>query len=556
MSEEYPLEIERLMRQTQSRIMSDIVRRIKINSQITRTADWQLDRLHELGEGKKEVRRIIRKYLGLTDKQVEELYKQAAESGHAYNKSLYEAVGENFIPYVENKGLQQLVSAMVAQTKGEMKNITQSMGFAVKQGNKLVFKEIAKYYQETLDGAITDIASGAFDYNSVIKRVINEMTNSGLRTVDYASGWTNRIDVAARRAVMTGVNQLTGQIQQQNAETLNTNKYETSWHSTARPEHQLWQGRVYSYDELVSICGLGDVAGLKGANCRHDYFPFIEGVSVRVYTDEQLEEMNAKENEKRTYNGKEYTAYEATQRQRYLETAMRAQRQKVKLLQEANADEKDITAVKCKYQKLSKEYTDFSKKMGLPQERQRIYSDGLGKINMNAPTKANSQAITKTEPIAKSENGGIIEMSRNRGKTHRKLSDSGNQVITAAEYQRITAEPLKHGVKIIRGDPYHEERLRKMHKSASTIGDTVFLSSDCTVSDVLEEMYHFEQNRKGLNSDKNATLRVLLNEIDAQEYLLSVSEKYKIPQEEIEVTKQNLLDYQEKLEEYYRRESV
>lgn len=408
MSEEYPLEIERIMRQTQSRIMSDIVRRIKTNSQITRTADWQLDRLHELGEGKKEVRRIIRKYLGLTDKQVEELYKQAAESGHAYNKSLYEAVGENFIPYVENKGLQQLVSAMVAQTKGEMKNITQSMGFAVKQGNKLVFKEIAKYYQETLDGAITDIASGAFDYNSVIKRVINEMTNSGLRTVDYASGWTNRIDVAARRAVMTGLNQLTGQIQEQNAETLNTNKYETSWHSTARPEHQLWQGRVYSYDELVSICGLGDVAGLKGANCRHDYFPFVEGVSVRVYTDEQLEEMNAKENEKRKYNGKEYTAYEATQRQRYLETAMRAQRQKVKLLQEANADEKDITAVKCKYRKLSKEYTDFSKKMGLPQERQRIYSDGLGKINMNAPTKSNSQALAKTEPIAKSENGGII----------------------------------------------------------------------------------------------------------------------------------------------------
>lgn len=513
MSEEYPLEIERLMRQTQSRIMSDIVRRIKINSQITRTADWQLDRLHELGEGKKEVRRIIRKYLGLTDKQVEELYKQAAESGHAYNKSLYEAVGENFIPYVENKGLQQLVSAMVAQTKGEMKNITQSMGFAVKQGNKLVFKEIAKYYQETLDGAITDIASGAFDYNSVIKRVINEMTNSGLRTVDYASGWTNRIDVAARRAVMTGVNQLTGQIQQQNAETLNTNKYETSWHSTARPEHQLWQGRVYSYDELVSICGLGDVAGLKGANCRHDYFPFIEGVSVRVYTDEQLEEMNAKENEKRTYNGKEYTAYEATQRQRYLETAMRAQRQKVKLLQEANADQKDITAVKCKYQKLSKEYTDFSKKMGLPQERQRIYSDGLGKINMNAPTKSNSQALAKTKSIAKSENGGII--SKENKET---VADGVNYIgkIDRNIYKCVTEDIITDEVIITEKQIEHiKEKHPSVYENYGEYFDQILSSPDYIIEGNKPNTAVILKNLKVLDKELKVVLRLVTSQDDS-----------------------------------------
>lgn len=513
MSEEYPLEIERLMRQTQSRIMSDIVRRIKINSEITRTADWQLDRLHELGEGKKEVRRIIRKYLGLTDKQVEELYKQAAESGHAYNKSLYEAVGENFIPYVENKGLQQLVSAMVAQTKGEMKNITQSMGFAVKQGNKLVFKEIAKYYQETLDGAITDIASGAFDYNSVIKRVINEMTNSGLRTVDYASGWTNRIDVAARRAVMTGLNQLTGQIQEQNAETLNTDKYETSWHSTARPEHQLWQGRVYSYDELVSVCGLGDVKGLKGANCRHDYFPFIEGVSVRVYTDEQLEEMNAKENEKRKYNGKEYTAYEATQRQRYLETAMRAQRQKVKLLQEANADKKDITAVKCKYQKLSKEYTDFSKKMGLPQERQRIYSDGLGKINMNAPTKANSQAITKTEPIAKSENGGII--SKENKET---VADGVNYIgkIDRNIYKCVTEDIITDEVIITEKQIEHiKEKHPSVYENYGEYFDQILSSPDYIIEGNKPNTAVILKNLKVLDKELKVVLRLVTSQDDS-----------------------------------------
>ena len=216
-----------------------------------------------------------------------------------------------------------------------------------------------------------------------------------------ASGHSNRIDVAVRRAVLTGLNQLTGQVQEANAEKLGAEKFEVTWHSTARPTHQPWQGRVYTKEELVSVCGLGEVDGLKGANCRHDYFPFIEGISERVYTDEQLEEMNRKENEKKAYGGKEYTAYEATQRQRYLETAIRAQRQKIKLLQEGNASEDDIISAKCKYQKLSQEYTNFSKAMDLPQERSRIYSDGLGKVDVK---------LTKEkQAVAKSEKSDIIQ---------------------------------------------------------------------------------------------------------------------------------------------------
>ncbi len=220
-----------------------------------------------------------------------------------------------------------------------------------------------------------------------------------------ASGHSNRIDVAVRRAVLTGLNQLTGQVQEANAEKLGAEKFEVTWHSTARPTHQPWQGRVYTKEELVSVCGLGEVDGLKGANCRHDYFPFIEGISERVYTDEQLEEMNRKENEKKAYGGKEYTAYEATQRQRYLETAIRAQRQKIKLLQEGNASEDDIISAKCKYHKLSQEYTNFSKAMSLPQERSRIYSDGLGKVDVKLP-KVKKQ-------VASSENMSYNRM-RNR----------------------------------------------------------------------------------------------------------------------------------------------
>lgn len=414
MGEDYPLELEKLVRSAGTRIMSDIIRRVRDCSEITRTADWQIDRLNQLGESEKYIKSTIQKALKLSDEQIEEMYKNAAESAHAYNKELYKATGKDYIPYAENAFLQQITAAVAAQTKDEFKNITGSLGFAVKRGGLTVFKPIAKYYQSTLDNAVADITSGAFDYNTVIKRTVEEMTRSGLRTVDYASGHSNRIDVAVRRAVLTGLNQLTGQVQEANAEKLGAEKFEVTWHSTARPTHQPWQGRVYTKEELVSVCGLGEVDGLKGANCRHDYFPFIEGISERVYTDEQLEEMNRKENEKKAYGGKEYTAYEATQRQRYLETAIRAQRQKIKLLQEGNASEDDIISAKCKYHKLSQEYTNFSKAMDLPQERSRIYSDGLGKVDVKLPKE--KQAVAKSEKsdimdtgISKLEIGSIFD---------------------------------------------------------------------------------------------------------------------------------------------------
>ena len=137
-----------------------------------------------------------------------------------------------------------------------------------------------------------DIVSGAFDYNTVIRRVVTQLTNSGLRQIDYASGRANRVDVAARRAVMTGITQLTGHISDFNAEKLGTEYFEIAWHAGARPTHAVWQGKVWSKEQLVTVCGLGTVTGLEGANCYHERYPFIPGISERNWSDEWLEEQD------------------------------------------------------------------------------------------------------------------------------------------------------------------------------------------------------------------------------------------------------------------------
>ena len=122
------------------------------------------------------------------------------------------------------------------------------------------------FYRTTLDNAVADIHSGAFDYNTVLKRTVATLTNSGLRYIDYESGHSDRVDVAVRRAVLTGFRQVQGKINEQVAAELHTDMYEVTYHVGARPSHQPWQGRVWSMEQLQSVCGLGTGPGLCGWN--------------------------------------------------------------------------------------------------------------------------------------------------------------------------------------------------------------------------------------------------------------------------------------------------
>lgn len=410
--------VEKKYRELENRVMEDIIRRIEKARKITSTADWQLNRYRILGNSTKDIEDLIRKAVGGDYPETFELYDEVIEQEYTRARELYEQVNETFIPYEQNAELQQLTNALVQQSNDELFNITKSLGFKVSDGQGgLVFWPLAEYYNKYLDDAVLDIASGAFDYNTVIRRVVSQMTNSGLRTVEYASGHTNRCDVAARRAIMTGLSQLTSKVAEMNAQKLRTEYFEVDWHANARPSHRVWQGKVYSKQELVTVCGLGTGDGLLGWNCYHEYYPFIPGISERNYTDKWLAEQNRKEDMPKKFRGREYTGYEATQKQRKMETAMRAQRQKVRLLQQGKANADDIIIEKCKYQAQLDEYREFSKKMGLQMQRERIYYDLQGRV---APSKAtyerwiegkDKSKKSKAETIAKKSGSDIIKQA-------------------------------------------------------------------------------------------------------------------------------------------------
>ena len=145
-------QIEKHFLNLEQMILEDIVRRIKKAGKITSTADWQINRLRIIGYSSEDIETMIKKTLDLSYPQVFELYDKVIDWEYVRNKDIYEQVSAEYIPYEENKELQQLTDGLIQQSNDELRNITQSMGFYVDYGNgKLVMTPLADIYQNYLD---------------------------------------------------------------------------------------------------------------------------------------------------------------------------------------------------------------------------------------------------------------------------------------------------------------------------------------------------------------------------------------------------------------------
>lgn len=441
--ERYGYGNEFLFYDLEQRIMADVVRRLKSAGVITRTADFQLNRLSDLGYSDQEIKAILKETLQASEDYINAIYDKALKTEYIDNESLYKAVGKEFIPFEENSFIQQIVTAAKLQTRNELKNMTKSLGFAVDERSGKEFKDLSQFYHGVLDRAMVDITTGSFDYNTALRKTVQQMTNSGVRWIDYETGHHNRITTASRRSVMTGLSNLTRQINEYNGEQLGTNDYEVAWHANARPSHREWQGLVWSYEELVSVCGLGTVEGLCGANCYHIYYPFIKGLSKRNWSDAWLRQQNEKEDAARTFAGKEYTGYAALQRQRVLETRMRAQRESIKLLQVGDGDPFDILSMQSRYHATMDEYVSFSKAMGLRQQKERIYMDSLGKT-----AAFNVKHISNID-VRKAMTKQLVNLSGEEAEVLKKMSGALSQKINFAIGHGLSLDKYQNQISLL-----------------------------------------------------------------------------------------------------------
>ena len=377
-----PEELTELYRSLELKLLDEICSRLKISGDLNEVTVQDIRVLRSHGISLEEIENAIQRTANISRKELDKLLDEVVERNQRYYTDLIDLAGVT--------APEALVSvedtwAIYEQTRQELRNLTRSMGFLVDNGRTML--PYAKTYQWALDSAEMQIMSGGISYNQAIKSSVKQLADSGLRMVDYESGHRDQIDVAARRAVMTGVSQLCAKYTEQSAEYLETPYFEVSAHIGARDKgvgwqnHKAWQGRVYSvragdkYPNIYEVCGLGYVDGLEGANCRHIRTAFLDGVMERTYTDEDLEHID--DGHDVDFEGKHYTAYEATQQQRKIErTVRKLKREQIRKLNAALYKAAGLTekeqAVTARIRRLNAEYKAFSEAAGIPMQRERM----------------------------------------------------------------------------------------------------------------------------------------------------------------------------------------
>ena len=373
-----PEELAELYRGLEDTLLTEICSRLKLRDELNEVTVQDIKALRSHGINLKEIEKAIRQTTGISETKLNELLDDVVERNQKYYTELIDLA---HITQPETLISVEDTWAIYEQTKQTLRNITRSMGFLVDAGRTMLSP--AKAYQWALDNAVMQVQSGAINYNQAIKTAVKQLADSGLKVVDYESGHRDHIDVAARRAVMTGVSQICAKYTEQSAEYLETPYFEVSAHAGARDKpgpspwssHKDWQGKVYSiragdiYPSIYEVCGLGAVDGLEGANCRHRRNVWVEGVSERTYTDEQLKHID--DGLGCTFEGKTYTAYEATQEQRKVERTIRKlKREKTAYNAAGLTDEEQ--AVNIKLRRLNAKYKAFSAAAGLPEQRERM----------------------------------------------------------------------------------------------------------------------------------------------------------------------------------------
>lgn len=432
-----------LYQQLEDEVIGDIARRVKKTGRYTETAELMAKSMVEQGFSADKIRAEVMKVLR-ADKDYQmavaentKAYKQevqdiidktvakakvlgdelVAEAGNmAWNNdlSMWEKHGEDL---TKPNSVDNFIKASSVQTVGALKNLTKTMGF---KNTAFGNTSVMNMYQREMDLALIKVTTGAFSYDQAVNDCVHRLAQSGLRSIDYANGRSYQLDTAVRMSIRTGMSQLSGKITEENLKESGHDLVITTQHMGSRPEHAVWQNKVFSYSgkskkypDFVKGTGYGTVTGLKGANCTHDFYPYWEGASI---IPEDI-----KEPDPRTIGGKTYTYYESTQKQRQMERQIRATKREIEAQSAIGGDTAELRS---KLRVKSSEYRQFSEAAGLKvrDNRLRVESGSSDlkstKAYQNAVNMKNAGALSnKTDPFGRKREKHAIsyyEEIRNR----------------------------------------------------------------------------------------------------------------------------------------------
>lgn len=386
-------------------IIEEIGKSLLEIGKLTPSKAYQLEQTIKYGASYNKIIKKIKDITKLNEKEIDNIFKELAKKNQQWAKVYYDYRGLDFIPYGQNKALQNQVKAIAKITKDTYRNIMQTSAYSILKGNKTYYTPISKIYQDVLDEAVISISQGKETYNQSIRRIMKELTSKGLRQVDYSTGYSRRLDSSVRMNVLDGMRQLSNEVQRQFGEEFNADGIEISVHLNPAPDHNKIQGRQFStikpsknklseWEKLQNGKKAKDYKGniysldhddngtyrpISTMNCYHYIFSIILGVNKPQYSDEQLKQINSKNTKGFDFEGKHYTMYEGTQLQRKIETEIRKQKD-IQIGARSINDIEEIEKSQNKIRKLSQKYKKLSEVSGLKTKKEKLSVSGYRRI--------------------------------------------------------------------------------------------------------------------------------------------------------------------------------
>lgn len=440
--EGFRLAAGRLIDPVNTYLLKDIARRIQEAGKLTSTAAYEAWQVEWLGKGRKELERELSQLLGVTRREARKLLRSAARYGYDTTLSRYPG---HLVPFDTNQAIQQIVSAAVTLAGDELKNITQTKAILMVDPYGR-YQALPKTYCACTDYAFQQVFTGAADYNTAIRQACAGIAKHGV-SIAYASGVHTSLEAAVRRNIMGGLGLMTEQISRQNHDDLGCNGWEISAHANSAPDHEPIQGRQYS-DKAYDTLNNGLVRRIGTLNCGHVASPIILGVNSPQYSAEELEKFRQDNEAGVTFDGKHYTGYEATQMQRRLERAIRAQKRRVLL-----AGPEDAAPRKSRLVLLQQEYHRFSDGVGLRTEDERLEVSGFGPKQM----KSAKAAVSKAAPAAKA-----VTFTDITGRWYPDADPNSHPVLELQEYASGGATYKVDGHNVVLDHDAHEKEIAEL----------------------------------------------------------------------------------------------
>ena len=496
-----------LYAEVEDRIIADIVRRIIKTGDITETAKWQIRQAQQMGLLYDDIIKEVAKSSGKAEQTIKKMFESAGVETVNNDNRLHIQAGKSPLDIRQSESMLQILNGVYKNSLTDLKNLT---------GTTAIASQTA-YYQ-ACNSAFMMVSSGAFSYQQALRTVIQEVADKGA-TVSYPSGHVDKLDVAVRRSLLTGIGLASRQISEENSKLCGCDLMEISAHSGARPSHASWQGQIVSLSGRrgylsKSDIGYGTGAGFGGWNCRHDWYPYYDGISTRNYTQSDLNKLNAKDIE---YQGKMYSEYEISQMLRGMERQSRAlKRQKVALKTAIDEGQtflkSDLTALNGKIRDKSAQIQSFCSETGYKRDRFRE------SINPKTSVGHASGSAQKYKEALK--NGLTSNNSNDKAKSSSKFNISLDNFPSAFTSTPKGKKQTQIFIDMLQEYPNADEKVLKLYSSINKM-------SKLSINTNLNLKVSYTANNHAVNSSFNPFLKKLLS-CELKIHPLDTKDSYKL----------------------------